>query len=176
MKQAIISKQDEMIVLQTPYDPDFVDELKSEIHYTNRKWDCEAKVWLITEAEADKALEITARYFEVIDGRGKSTDEVEEAQIEAEIAQIKDNQAAILERQEYIEGIIAKLDVAISRFSFRSKSSIKGAMARDRALLVHSLDNAELPLERLTELHVRGIAAALRLIESGYKPPRGGRI
>jgi hypothetical protein len=176
MKQAIISKQDRMIAFQTPYNRDFVDELKNKIHYTERQWDRDNKVWLVTEAEADKALEITARYFEVVDGRGKSADEVEEAQIEAEIAQIKANQAAILEQQEYIEEIIDRLDTAIDRYSFRSKSAIKGAMARDRALLQHSLDNTKLPLERLTELHIRGMAAALRLIKGGYKPPRGARI
>lgn len=176
MKQATIVKQNEMIALRTPYDRDFVDALKSEIHYTDRKWDRDDKVWLVSESEADKAIEIMARYFEVVDGRGKSADEVEEAQIEAEIAQIKANQAAILEQQEYIEATIGKLDVAIDRYSFRSKSYVKGAMARDRALLEHSLSNARLPVERLTELHVRGMAAALRLIKGGYKPPKGGRI
>jgi len=176
MKQAIISKQSEMIALQTPYDRGFVAELKNEIHYSERKWDRANRVWLVTPAQADKALEVAARYFEVVDGRDKSTNEMEEAQIEAEIAQIKASQAAILEKRDYIEEIIGKLDVAINRYSFNSKSAIKGGMARDRALLQHSLDNAELPLERLTELHVRGMAAALRLIEGGYTPPRGGRI
>lgn len=174
MKQAIISKQSEMVALQTPYDRGFVDALKSEI--SNRRWDRDNKVWLIAENEAEKAIEIAARYFEVIDGHDKSADEMEEAQIEAEIAQIKANQAAILESENYIEGIIEKLDAAIDRYSFRSKSSVKGAMARDRALLEHSLNNARLPVERLTELHVRGMAAALRLIEEGYKPPKGARI
>jgi hypothetical protein len=174
MKQAIITKQDKKIAFETPYDRDFVDVLKDEI--SDRQWDRDNKVWLVAEAEAGKAIEIAARYFEVIDGRDKSADEVEEAQIGAEITQIKANQAMILERQEYIEEIIGKLDVAISRYSFNSKSSIKGAMARDRALLEHSLDNARLPVERLTELHVRGMAAALRLINGGYKPPTGGRI
>jgi hypothetical protein len=174
MKQAIITKQDEMVAFQTPYDRDFVDAFKGEI--SDRRWDRDNKVWLVAEAEADKALEVAARYFEVVDGRDKGEDEIEEAQLEAEIAQIKANQAAILEKKAYIEEIIERLDTAISRYSFNSKSAIKGGMARDRALLQHSLDNAELPLERLTELHVRGMAATLRRIEGGYKPPRGGRI
>jgi hypothetical protein len=174
MKQAIISQRNEMIALQTPYDRDFVDALKNGI--SDRRWDRDNKLWLVAESEADKALEIAARYFEVVDGRGKSADEVEEAQIEAEIAQIKANQAAILEREDYIEEVIGKLDAAIDHYSFRSKSSIKGAMVRDRALLEHSLNNARLSVERLTELHVKGMAAALRLIEGGYKPPRGARI
>lgn len=176
MKQASISKKDEMIALQTPYNQGFVSDLKDAIPYTERRWDRDNRVWLVAEAEADKAIEIAARYFEVVDGRGKNTSEIEEAQLEAEIAQIKINQTAILEQEDHIEEIVGKLDAAIDRYSFRSKSSIKGAMARDRALLEHSLNNARLPIERLTELHVRGMAAALRLIEGGYKPPRGARI
>jgi hypothetical protein len=175
MIQAIITEQNDKIALQAPYNQAFVSEIKSEL--ADRRWDRNNRVWLVAEDEADKAIEIASRHFEVIDGRSKSDEEMEEAQIDVEIAQIKASQAAILEQEEYIGEIVGKLDTAISRYSFRSKSyDVKGAMARDRALLEHSLNNARLPVERLTELHVRGIAAALRLIEGGYKPPRGGRI
>lgn len=173
-QKAIITEQSDKVALQTPYNQDFVSDLKSEI--ADRQWDRNNKVWLVANDEADKAIEITKRYFEVIDGCGKSDEDMEDAQIEAEIVQIKANQAAILEQEDYIEEIVGKLDTAIARYSFRSKSHIKGAMARDRALLEHSLSNARLPVEQLTELHVRGMAAALRLIEGGYKPPKGGRI
>jgi len=163
MKQAIINKKDDMIALQTPYDRDFVDALKSGI--SDRRWDRDNKVWLVAEAEADKAIEIVARYFEVIDGRDKDTDEVEEAQLEAEIAQIQANQAWIIEHEDHIIKAMNALDTQISGYSFRSKSAIKGRMCRDAALLGHSLNNAKMPIEQLTELHVRGLAAARRLLE-----------
>ena len=163
MKQAIVTRQGEKIALQTPYDHDFVDKLKSEI--SNRQWDRDNRVWLVAEDEADKALEIVARYFEVVDGRDKGEDEIEEAQLEAEIAQIKANQAWILEHEDHIIKAMNALDAQIKGYSFRSKSSIKGRMCRDAALLGHSLNNAKMPIEQLTELHVRGLAAARRLLE-----------
>jgi hypothetical protein len=42
---------------------------------------------------------------------------------------------------------------------------VKAGKARTRALLHHALDNARIPVEKLTELHVRGLAAAARYIE-----------
>lgn len=176
MKQAIITQQNDRVAFQTPYNPEFLTDLKNAIPHTDREWDRANKVWLVTEVEAEKAIEVTRRHFEVVDGRGKSADEVEEVQIEAEIAQIQANQAALLEKEEYVEKVIDALDTAIGRYSYRSKSAIKGALARDRALLAHSLDNARLPIERLTELHVRGLGAALRLIEGGYDGPRGSHV
>ena len=174
MKQAIVTTQDDRVALKTPFDREFLSDLKSAI--ADRAWDRDNKVWLVSAAEADRAVAIAAHYFKVIDGRGKNANEIEDSQIEAEISQIEENQAAILEQESRIEEIIDKLNTAIGRYSFRSKSSVKGALARDRALLEHSLRNARLPIERLTELHVRGMAAALRLIEGGYKPPRGAHL
>lgn len=163
MAQAIISKKENEIALQTPYDRDFVDKLKSEI--TSRRWDRDNKIWLVSEAEADKAIEIAARYFEIVEGRGKNADEMEEAQIEAEIAQIEANQVWIIENEAHIEEAIDALDAQIGHYSFNSKSAIKGRMCRDRALLSHSLSNARIPVEQLAELQVRGLAAARRLLE-----------
>lgn len=163
MAQAIITEQNDKIALQTPYNRDFVGELKSKI--ADRQWDRDNKMWLVVNDEADKAIEIAARYFEVIDGRGKGSEAVEEAQIEAEIGQIKANQVWIIEHDDYIRDVIGALNIAISQYSFRSKSSIKGRMCRDAALLSHSLNNARMPVEQLTELHVRGLAAARRLLK-----------
>jgi len=172
MKTAIISQQNEWVALQTPYDRDFVDALKSAVAYTDRKWNATEKVWLVTEIEASKAIEIASRFFDVQDQRGKNTQQVakmeaaaEEKALEAEIEQIKANQTYILESEERIEGIIEDLSGRISRYSFRSKSNVRYGLAQDRALLQHSLDNARIPVERLTELQVRGLVAAVRYLK-----------
>jgi hypothetical protein len=34
-------------ILRTPYDPDFVDELKVKLDYSQRKWDKDMKVWKV---------------------------------------------------------------------------------------------------------------------------------
>lgn len=166
MKTAIIASKNNQVSLQTPYDPQFLTALKSEIDYQARKWDREEKVWLVDETEAEKAIEITKRFFSVQDLRGKSESEAEEAALDAEIAKIEADQQYILDSKERIDEILAALDTAIGRYSFSSKSSIKGRMCRDRALLRHSLDNAKTPVEKLVELQVRGLAAAVRLLET----------
>jgi hypothetical protein len=170
MAQATISKVDDRIALKTPYNPDFVSDLKSEINYADREWDRANKVWLVTEARADEAIQIVARYFDVIDGREKSADEIEGAQIEAEIKQIQANQAYILEREERIDEIISALDRVLSHYSPRSKSNIRYSIAQDCALLGHALDNARMDVAQMAELQVRGLSAAVRLLDSTKTP------
>lgn len=166
MKTAIITQEDDKVSLQTPYNPQFVTALKAGVDYQARTWDRAAKVWLVTEPEADKAIKIARRFFSIQDCRGKSGAEAEEAALEAEIAKIEADQRYILDSKDRIDKILVALDTAIGRYSFSSKSSIKGRMCRDRALLRHSLDNARAPVEKLVELQVRGLAAAVRLLET----------
>lgn len=161
---AVIKDAPDGIDLATPYDRDFVNDLKAEIHYSERQWNRENKCWWVAEAVIEEAIEITGRHFEIIDARGKGEDEVEESQIEAEIAEIAENQKRILENKGRIEAEILDLSTKIARYSFRSKSSVKAGLARDRALLQHSLDNAAMPTEELAELQVRGLAAARRYL------------
>ena len=159
---------EEQIAIESPYNPDFVAALKTEIPWNSRTWAGKGAGWLVTNAEAGAAVEVASRHFDqVLDIRdGMSEDDVEEAKLAAEIVVIEANQRYILESKERIEGIIEELDAIIARYSFQSKSRIKGAYAKDRALLRHSLANARLPLDELTELHVRGLAAAVRYLES----------
>jgi len=168
---ATIEQKGGWVSIQTPYNSDFVDALKSAIAYTDRKWDRPTKCWLIAEAEAPSALTVATRFFEVQDHRGKDArqiaameDETENKALIAEIEQIKADQAYILENEERIEQVIKDLSVQISRYSFSSKSSIKGNLARTKALLQHSLDNARISVERLTELQVKGLASAVRYL------------
>lgn len=161
---AVIKDAPDGIDLATPYDRDFVNDLKAEIHYSERQWNRDSKCWWVSEAVVEEAIEITARHFTIVDARGKGEDEVEEDQIEAEIAEIAENQKAILGNKERIEAEIEDLGTRIARYSFRSKSSVKAGLARDQALLQHSLRNAAMPTEELAELQVRGLAAARRYL------------
>jgi len=44
----LVSLEKDALVISTPYNSGFVASLKSEIPYTNRKWDTQRKVWLVT--------------------------------------------------------------------------------------------------------------------------------
>jgi len=150
---ARIEKTNMGIVLKTPFNREFVDDLKAQIPSSERRWDSYHKAWGVSAAYAEKAIELFECYF------GD-----EDARINEEIEQIKKNQAVIIAQEDKINEAIIALDDSISHYSFQSSSSIKGRMCRDRALLAHSIDNASIPVEKLTELQVCGLAAAVRLI------------
>lgn len=169
MIATIRQHNENQIAIDTPYSSDFVSELKSTIHYTERKWAGKGTGWLVSNSFADEAMAITRRHFEtVVDARDNNISEtdIEDARIEAEIEAIGQNQEFILDNEDWIQEAIEALDSSIARYSMHSKSRIKARKARDRALLFHSLNNAQMPVERLTELHVKGLAAAVRLIKN----------
>ena len=166
METAIITSAGKQIGFKAPFNPQFLTEFKSAVDWRARKWDKADKVWLVDENEADQAIEVAARFFTIQDMRGKTAEEAEDAALEAEIAQIEANRQYILDNAEHIKEVIAALEDAVSRYSFQSKSGVKGRMARDKALLWHTLRNAKMPLEQLTELEVRGLGAAVRLLET----------
>lgn len=164
---ATIRESEKGIEITTPFDRDFVDDLKTAIPCQDRSWDRQKKAWVVAASAIDEALKVTGRYFEIIDLRGASADEADDALIEAELSKIEADQGFIRDNEARVEKMIKALDAAIARYSFRSKSAVKGAMAKDRALLAHSLSSAEQSPESLVELQVRGLTAARRLIESG---------
>lgn len=85
--------------------------------------------------------------------------------LDAEIADIRRAQSRILELRDSIEQRIGVLNAEVSRYSRNSKSQIRYSKARDSALLSHALENAALPLEKLTEPQIKGMYAALREME-----------
>ena len=164
MKIATIEQANEtQVAVKFPYNADAVSALKNAIPWQSRKWDAKGKFWLVADDMAGDAIAaITPHLDQVVDARTGA--DIEEAQIEAELAQIQANQAYILENRARIEREIAELESAVANYSYRSKSGRKATLATDAALLRHSLDNAQQPAEQLTELQVRGLAAAVRLL------------
>lgn len=164
MDIAIITTENGIIKIDTPYSHEYKEELKDKIPWQNRNWNGREKVWEIDAEYKDAALSITKEFFSIEEC--SSDEEAEDAKIDAEIAEIAENQRFILENEDWINEAIEALDEAVARYSHNSKSRIKARMCKDRALLRHSLDNARIPISRLTELQVRGLAAAVRLIKN----------
>lgn len=154
----------EWIAIVTQFNREFVDDLKDAVSPEWRQWGGKQDGWIIAPAGIASAIQVARKHFpDILDTREMSGQDVDDAQLEAEIAEIKANQAYLLGSEDWIWEAIAALDSAMSDYSPRSHSRVKSRMARDAALLRHSLENARLPLEALTELHVRGLAAACRL-------------
>jgi hypothetical protein len=89
----------------------------------------------------------------------------DEGLLQAELADIGRVQARLLELAPTIEQRIQALDREMSGYSFRSKSSVKAGLAHDSSLLAHALENAGFPVEQLTEPQIKGMYAALKLME-----------
>lgn len=158
------------IAILSPYNPDFVAALKAEIPANSRRWEGAKKVWEIEAAEAGDAIAVAARFYSLLDRRALSATQVENAKIEAEMAEILANQQYIKSHTAAISAIIDGLDETIKGYSYTSKSAVKYDLAQDRALLAHALRNAEQPLESLAEVQVRGLAAAVRRLSTGNFP------
>lgn len=51
------------IAVRTPYDPGFVNELKSTIPYTDRRWKGESKQWIVTPSHGATLQNLCNKYF-----------------------------------------------------------------------------------------------------------------
>ena len=163
--QATISQSGNRISIQGPYDADFIKAIKDAVPYQSREWDGAHKAWLV-DAEFEKtALKVAGQYYEIIDARKLNAEQVEEAKLNDEVKRIKANQEYVLANEKWINDRIESLSSEISRYSMRSVSNVKHGNVMDRALLQHALDNARIPIEKLTELQVRGLQAARRYVE-----------
>ncbi len=54
------------VILNTPYDRGFVDDLKFQIPSSSRKWDVVAKVWEVEESYLQEVVEMCSAYFDEV--------------------------------------------------------------------------------------------------------------
>lgn len=161
--QAIIKESSNRIALATPWNADFVSDLKAAT--VSRKWDGGAKTWTVEAAEADVAIAIAGKYFDVVDARQMSAGQVEDAKLAAELAVVRDDQKYILSRREWIEGAIEALNENVRTYSSMSTSRVKARKSHDATLFYHALRYAQMPVEDLTEMQIRSLSSARRLAE-----------
>ena len=64
-KTAHVRYQGKQVIIAAPYDGDFVADLKSSVK--SRKWDPKRRVWLVDIGERREALEVTGRFFSVVE-------------------------------------------------------------------------------------------------------------
>lgn len=55
------------IKIITPYKKDFVDAIKGQIHWQNRKWDQDLKCWVVNSASIDQAMQIVRSFYNAND-------------------------------------------------------------------------------------------------------------
>lgn len=120
-----------------------------------RRWGGDQnKVWILP-ITFQQAREVLGDYKILCD-----EDEV----IDAEIAEIKQLQEWILEDEEEVLAEAQRLDLKVKSYSFRSRSSVKAAIATNAACLHHAIHSAKLPIEKLAEIQIRGMKSACQLM------------
>lgn len=62
-KRATLWVKDGWIFCRTPYDPDFIIDMKNEIPGSARKWDATEKVWKVQASFADELESIVRKYY-----------------------------------------------------------------------------------------------------------------
>lgn len=62
--RAYLLREGSRIRVITPYVPDFVSDLKTEIPYYARSFEPEGKCWLIDAEREEEILDVTSRYFD----------------------------------------------------------------------------------------------------------------
>ena len=55
--------KDGWIFVRTPYNPDFVSELKSKISASHRKWDPVEKLWKVDPSQDDLLVAIVTKFY-----------------------------------------------------------------------------------------------------------------
>lgn len=160
---SIEQQNDDFIRIGFPFNEEAKDALKDAVEYKFRKFDWASKSWIVENSWADKAIEAIAPYGEIADER--KGDDVEEMKVISEIAEIKKNQQYIIENKKRVTRLEKELSDLVASYSFRSKSRVKAGYARNAALLRHSVHNAEVAIDEITEVQVRGLAAAVRYLE-----------
>src|SRR5690349_3356729 len=63
MSKCTLTADNGGIAIKAPYDPGFVNELKSAIPYTDRRWKGESKQWIVTPSHGATLQNLCNKYF-----------------------------------------------------------------------------------------------------------------
>ena len=81
-KTAHIQQTGSQILVSSPYDADFVSELKSGLK--SRRWNPEKKGWIVDIKERQKLIEITSRFYQVVEDKQTAETKVPSTSLNAE--------------------------------------------------------------------------------------------
>ena len=76
-KTAHINYQDDKAIIASPYNPDFVLELKSRLKF--RRWNKDNKCWIVDIKERQKLMEIASRFYQVVEDNQPSDNNISDS-------------------------------------------------------------------------------------------------
>jgi hypothetical protein len=145
---------------ETPYNRDFVDDLKNNIAYSMRQWNPSKKRWVVAPEAADVARDIASQYFHVADGTKLNASQIKQVKQAVRTTRIKSTQKKLRQNVDRIESKIADLDEVISGYSYSSRSRRKADAIRRRAMFQYTLRDLSMKHEDMEDIQMRGMAKA----------------
>lgn len=113
--------------------------------FEDRVWQPQSKLWQLSQTADEVRDTLAAKGLQLVG---------EDELLDHEIEDIKRVQGVVLDSKEWIMRKISSLSEEIDRYSYNSKSRIKGGLCYSRSLLDWALEYAAVPVEKLTELQV----------------------
>ena len=80
------------VAFNTPYNRDFVNDLKNNIASGMRKWNPSKKQWEVAPEAADTARDIASQYFHVADGTKLNASQIKQVKQSVRTTRIKNTQ------------------------------------------------------------------------------------
>ena len=74
---AQIIVEDAQVILKTPYNPGFVNELKIDVGWTSRGWDPMSKTWWVDPVYKKYVIDLCRRYFADVEVVDKTTPQIQ---------------------------------------------------------------------------------------------------
>ena len=90
--KAVILRSDnqDWLKLITPYNADFVNELKSTILPPHRQWDPDGKFWKVNEIYLEELIPILKKYYDIVE-TGLISDEVTDNNLFRKVFEVVDD-------------------------------------------------------------------------------------
>jgi len=152
------------LVIHSPYNAEFVQDLRDNIASSMKKWDGRSKTWTIHPSAADKAHVIAARHYHALDEKSGGSDNLKKIRRAHEVMRVQDDQKYLQKHEPQIEARIQELEYEVSRTSRRRKPDV----LRRQALYTYALlDSRAKPeglqrVQRLSLAKVRGLLEGTR--------------
>jgi len=151
--------------LVTPYNAEFVSDLKSNVVASKRTWDSERRRWLVDPSERKTAMAVMRDHFNVADQDKIGVEGVRKLHKDTKITRIKNNQKIIRANQEKFTNEISVLEDEIGSYSRQSRSRRKMDDLRRKALFEYALrDSRSRKIDEFKDIQIRGMSAAIREI------------
>lgn len=154
---ATVRRDGDKIKIFSPYNENYVDELKGNLPYSQRKWN--GTEWEVTYSERNAQLvnDLVDRHYHRMDASELNFAQRKQVRAYLQAERIKVSQKVILDNSDAINARIDSLTETIDSYGFSSQSSKKMNAITERARLEYTLQDARKNPYKLEEIQYRSL-------------------